>query len=129
MKELTGGAGVSAVFDGVGKRTFDASLACLATRGMLALFGQSSGVVPPFDPAVLARASLFLARPVLGHYVAARDELVSRRDAAVRGRGQRGGEGRRRRRLRAVGRGRGARDLEARKTTGIDAAAFPRTCP
>ena len=55
MKELTGGAGVSAVFDGVGKRTFDASLACLATRGMLALFGQASGMVPPFDPALLAQ--------------------------------------------------------------------------
>ena len=77
VKELTGGAGVSAVFDGVGKRTFDASLACLATRGMLVLFGQASGMVPPFDPALLARASLFLARPVLGHYVAARDELVT----------------------------------------------------
>jgi len=77
VKELTGGAGVSAVFDGVGKRTFDASLACLATRGMLVLFGQASGMVPPFDPALLARASLFLARPVLGHYVAARDQLVT----------------------------------------------------
>ena len=65
------------MFDGVGKRTFDASLACLATRGMLVLFGQSSGVVPPVDPAVLARASLFLTRPVLGHYVAAREELVT----------------------------------------------------
>ena len=81
VKELTGGAGVNAVFDGVGKRTFEASLACLATRGMLALFGQASGMVPPFDPALLARASLFLARPVLGHYVAARDELVT---AAIR---------------------------------------------
>ena len=77
MKELTGGAGVSAVFDGVGKRTFEASLDCLATRGMLVLFGQASGVVPPFDPALLARASLFLTRPMLGHYVAARDELVA----------------------------------------------------
>ena len=55
VKELTGGAGVKAVFDGVGKRTFDASLACLATRGMLALFGQASGVVPPIDPGLLAQ--------------------------------------------------------------------------
>ncbi len=77
VKELTGGVGVNAVFDGVGKRTFEASLACLATRGMLVLFGQASGMVPPFDPALLARASLFLARPVLGHYIAARAELVT----------------------------------------------------
>src|SRR5215831_9514054 len=59
VKELTGGAGVTAVFDGVGKRTFDASLACLATRGMMVLFGGASGPVPPVDPAVLAKGSLF----------------------------------------------------------------------
>jgi NADPH2:quinone reductase len=76
VKELTGGAGVAAVFDGVGKRTFDASLACLATRGMVVLFGQSSGVVPPVDPSALARASLFLTRPSFFHYVGAREELV-----------------------------------------------------
>lgn len=76
VKDITGGAGVRAVFDGVGKSTFDASLACLATRGMLALFGQSSGPVAPIDPSLLAKASLFLSRPVLGHYVATRDELV-----------------------------------------------------
>ena len=76
VKEITGGAGVRVVFDGVGKSTFDASLACLATRGMLALFGQSSGVVASIDPALLAKASLFLTRPVLGHYVATREELV-----------------------------------------------------
>jgi NADPH2:quinone reductase len=76
VKELTGGAGVTAVFDGVGKRTFDASLACLATRGMVVLFGQSSGVVPPVDPSALARASLFLTRPSFFHYVGTRDELV-----------------------------------------------------
>jgi len=77
VKELTGGAGVAAVFDGVGKRTFDASLACLAMRGMLVLFGQSSGVVPPVDPSALARASLFLTRPSFFHYVGAREELVT----------------------------------------------------
>ena len=76
VKDITGGAGVRAVFDGVGKTTFDASLACLATRGILALFGQSSGSVAPVDPSLLAKASLFLSRPVLGHYVATRDELV-----------------------------------------------------
>jgi len=77
VKELTGGVGVNAVFDGVGKKTFDASLACLATRGLLALFGQSSGVVPPVDPATLAKGSLFLTRPALFQYVATRDELLT----------------------------------------------------
>ena len=77
VKELTGGAGVAAVFDGVGKRTFDASLACLATRGMLVLFGQSSGVVPPVEPSALARASLFLTRPSFFHYIGTREELVT----------------------------------------------------
>jgi NADPH:quinone reductase len=76
VKDITDGAGVRAVFDGVGKSTFDASLACLATRGMLALFGQSSGPVAPVDPSLLAKASLFLSRPVLGHYVATREELM-----------------------------------------------------
>jgi len=77
VKELTGGAGVTAVFDGVGKRTFDASLACLAMRGMMVLFGQSSGVVPPVDPSALARASLFLTRPSFFHYLGSREELVT----------------------------------------------------
>jgi NADPH2:quinone reductase len=77
VKEMTDGAGVAAVFDGVGKRTFDASLACLAMRGMLVLFGQSSGVVPPVDPSALARASLFLTRPSFFHYVGAREELLT----------------------------------------------------
>jgi len=80
VKELTGGAGVTAVFDGVGKRTFDASLACLALRGMLVLFGQASGVVPPVEPSALARGSLFFTRPSFFHYIGTRDELVSSAD-------------------------------------------------
>jgi NADPH2:quinone reductase len=77
VKELTGGAGVRAVFDSIGQATFDASLACLAPRGMMVLFGQSSGVVPPFELSRLAAGgSLFLTRPSLGHYVATRDELA-----------------------------------------------------
>jgi NADPH2:quinone reductase len=77
VKELTGGAGVRAVFDSVGKDTFSGSLACLAPRGMLVLFGQSSGVVPPLDLSRLAAGgSLFVTRPALNHYVATRDELV-----------------------------------------------------
>ena len=76
---LTGGRGVQAVYDSVGRTTFDGSLACLAPRGMLVLFGQSSGPVPPFDPARLAAGgSLFLTRPSLFHYIAARAELLER---------------------------------------------------
>jgi NADPH2:quinone reductase len=78
-RRMTGGRGVDVVYDSVGKTTFDKSLASLAPRGMLALFGQSSGAVGPLDPQVLnARGSLFLTRPSLGHYVATRDELVAR---------------------------------------------------
>ena len=77
VKELTGGAGVRAVFDSVGKDTFSGSLDCLAPRGMLVLFGQSSGVVPPLDLSRLAAGgSLFLTRPSMAHYLATRDELV-----------------------------------------------------
>lgn len=77
VKELTGGSGVRAAFDSIGKSTFTASLECVGRRGMLVLFGQSSGVVPPIDPTVLsARGSLFLTRPSLMHYIGTRDELV-----------------------------------------------------
>jgi NADPH2:quinone reductase len=78
VKELTGGAGVAWAFDSVGKATFMASLDSVRPRGMLVLFGQSSGVVPPFEPSALAaRGSLFFTRPTLHHYVAAREELVA----------------------------------------------------
>jgi NADPH2:quinone reductase len=78
VRALTEGRGVKAVFDSVGKATFAASLDCLAPRGLLALFGQSSGVVPPFDLGVLAaKGSLFLTRPSLWHYVATREELLA----------------------------------------------------
>lgn len=78
-KRLTGGRGVDVVYDGVGKTTFDKSLDSLRPRGMMVLFGASSGAVPPFDPAVLnPKGSLFLTRPSLGHYVADRRELVWR---------------------------------------------------
>jgi NADPH:quinone reductase len=79
VKRLTGGRGVDVVYDSVGKDTFDKSLNCLKPRGMLALFGFSSGPVAPFDPAVLgAKGSLFLTRPGLNQYIATRDELVRR---------------------------------------------------
>ena len=79
VKRITGGGGVSVVYDSVGQSTFDKSLSCLAPRGMLVLYGQSSGVVPPFNPAILAaKGSLFLTRPVLFHYVADRESLLAR---------------------------------------------------
>jgi NADPH2:quinone reductase len=79
IKTLTKGRGVDVVYDSVGKDTFDKSLNSLRPRGMLALFGFSSGPVPPFDPAVLgAKGSLFLTRPGLNQYIATRDELVGR---------------------------------------------------
>jgi len=79
VKRLTGGRGVDVVYDSVGKTTFDKSLNCLRPRGMLVLFGQSSGPVPPFDPAVLnAKGSLFLTRPTLAHYVLTSEELAWR---------------------------------------------------
>jgi NADPH2:quinone reductase len=78
-RRLTSGRGVEVVYDGVGHATFAKSLACLAPRGLLVLFGQASGPVPPFDPAVLSqKGSLFLTRPTLLHYVATRDELLER---------------------------------------------------
>jgi NADPH2:quinone reductase len=76
VRELAGGNGVAAVYDGVGASTFDASLASLALRGTLALFGASSGPVPPFDPQRLNSAgSLFLTRPTLAHYTHTPDEF------------------------------------------------------
>lgn len=79
VKRLTEGRGVQVIYDGVGRTTFDKGLDCLARRGMMVLFGASSGPVPPFDPQILnAKGSLFLTRPSLGHYIATREELVER---------------------------------------------------
>lgn len=76
VKRITGGKGARVVYDGVGKDTYLKSLDSLAPRGLLALFGQSSGPVPPLDPQVLSqKGSLFLTRPTLGHYTATREEL------------------------------------------------------
>jgi NADPH:quinone reductase len=77
--EATGGLGVQVVYDSVGRTTWDKSLGSLARRGMLVLFGQSSGSVPPIDPQLLAKGgSLFLTRPSLFDYVADRDSLERR---------------------------------------------------
>jgi len=79
VKKLTDGRGLDVVYDSVGQTTFDKSLECLRPRGYMVLFGQSSGPVPPFDPARLAaRGSLFLTRPSLAHYTLDRAELLQR---------------------------------------------------
>jgi NADPH2:quinone reductase len=78
-KRATGGRGAQVVYDGVGKTTFDASLTALAPRGLMVLYGGSSGPVPPFELQRLAAGgSLFITRPTLGNYVAERDELLGR---------------------------------------------------
>jgi NADPH2:quinone reductase len=70
---------VDVVYDSVGRTTFDKSLDSLRPRGLMALFGQSSGPVPPVDPQILNRkGSLFLTRPTLDHHVATRGELLQR---------------------------------------------------
>jgi NADPH2:quinone reductase len=76
VREITGRRGVRVVYDGVGKDTFAGSLDCLQPRGLLVMFGQSSGVVPPFDLGVLsAKGSLYLTRPTLGTYAATPEAL------------------------------------------------------
>jgi NADPH2:quinone reductase len=82
VRRLTEGRGVDVVYDSVGRDTFEKSLNCLRPRGYLVLFGFSSGLVPPFDPAVLGtKGSLFLTRPGLNQYIATRDELLMRAKA------------------------------------------------
>ena len=118
-KRLTGGKGVDVVYDSVGKTTFEKGLNLLRPRGMMVLYGGSSGAVPPFDPIVLTqKGSLFLTRPSLGNYIATKEELASRSGAVFA--------------MIAAGRlklriehkypladvQRAHRDLEGRKTTG-----------
>jgi NADPH2:quinone reductase len=81
-KRLTGGKGVDVVYDSVGKTTFDKGLNILRPRGMMVLFGGSSGAVPPFDLVALSqKGSLYVTRPTLAHYIATREELVARSGA------------------------------------------------
>ncbi len=118
-KKMTGGKGVDVVYDSVGKTTFEKGLNVLRPRGMMALFGGSSGAVSPFDPMVLAqKGSLYVTRPTLVAYISTRDELVARSAAVFA--------------MIAAGKlklriehiypltevQRAHRDLEARKTTG-----------
>jgi NADPH2:quinone reductase len=83
-KRFTGGKGVDVVYDSVGKTTFDQGLNLLRPRGMMVLYGGSSGAVPPFDPIQLTqKGSLFLARPSLPHYIATRQKLEQRAGAVL----------------------------------------------
>jgi NADPH2:quinone reductase len=81
-KRLTNGKGVDVVYDGVGKATFEKSMNVLRPRGMLVLYGASSGPVPPVDPSTLAqKGSLYMARTTLAHFTATREELLARSGA------------------------------------------------
>ena len=77
VKELTGGEGLPVVYDSIGRDTFHKSLSCLRVRGMLVLFGQSSGAVEPIDPNILQRGSYMLTRPTLGSFIAKPAELAA----------------------------------------------------
>ena len=119
VKRITGGAGVAVVYDSVGQSTFEGSLKCLRPRGLLALYGQSSGPVPPFDLSRLpAMGSLYITRPTLVSYTLTRQELLERANdvfgmmlsGALRVRP--GGE------YRLADAERAHRDLESRATTG-----------
>jgi NADPH:quinone reductase len=82
VQRLTGGKGVDVVYDGVGKATFEKNLNVLRPRGMLVLYGMSSGPVPPVDPAKLSdKGSLYMARTTLAHFTATREELLARTSA------------------------------------------------
>jgi len=118
-KRLTGATGVDVVYDSVGKTTFDKGLNILRPRGMMVLFGGSSGAVPPFDPIVLSqKGSLYVTRPTVAHYIATREELLARSGALF------GMMAAGKLKLRIehmyplAGAQRAHRDLEGRKTTG-----------
>ena len=118
-RSLTGGQGVDVVYDGVGKTTFDKGLNVLRPRGMMVLFGGSSGAVPPFDLMQLSqKGSLYVTRPTLFQYIATTEELRARSSAVF----QMIAEGRLKLRVEHIyplaGAATAHRDLEARKTTG-----------
>jgi NADPH:quinone reductase len=118
-KRLTNGKGVDVVYDSVGKTTFDKGLNVLRTRGMMVLFGGSSGAVPPFDLIALSqKGSLYVTRPSLTNYIATREELVAR-SSAVFGMIAAGKLKLRSEHTYPLAEAQRAhRDLEARKTTG-----------
>ncbi len=118
-KRLTGGKGVDVVYDSVGKTTFEKGLNILRPRGMMVLFGGSSGAVPPFDLVALSqKGSLYVTRPTLVNYIARRDELVAR-SGAVFGMLESGKLKLRIEHIYPLAEAQRAhRDLEGRKTTG-----------
>jgi NADPH2:quinone reductase len=119
VKELTGGKGVPVVYDSVGKDTFQGSLDCLSMFGMFVSFGNASGPVPSFEPAILAaKGSLFFTRPTLMNYTAKREDLVASANELfeVVGSGKVKIEIEQRYALKDVVQAH--RDLEARKTAG-----------
>jgi NADPH2:quinone reductase len=119
VKQLTGGDGVAVVYDGVGGATFDASLASLRPRGLLVVYGTSSGPTPPLEiPRLNSGGSLYVTRPTVVHYTATREELRARTDelfgwvASGQLRVSIGG------RFPLADAARAHRDLESRRTTG-----------
>jgi len=118
VKKFTGGEGLPVVYDSVGKTTFEDSLKCLRSRGLMALYGASSGAVPPMDPIRLMAGSLYLTRPTLKDYVSPRAEL-ERRAADVFGWVASGKlKVRVGHKYKLEDAAQAHRDLEARKTTG-----------
>jgi NADPH2:quinone reductase len=119
VRTLTGGRGVPVVYDSVGRDTFEASLDCLAPRGLMVSFGNASGPVPPVSPLALAsRGSLYLTRPTLAAYTARREELLASSAAlfeVVRAGTVRVAVSRR---YRLADAEQAHRDLEGRRTTG-----------
>ena len=118
-KRLTRGAGVQVVYDSVGQSTFLGGLDCLAPRGMMVLYGQSSGPVDPFNPQLLnQKGSLFLTRPTLVHYVSTRAELVERANAVLGWVKEDTLEVRIEREFSLAAAAEAHRELESRRTTG-----------
>jgi NADPH:quinone reductase len=118
-KRLTGGAGVQVVYDSVGRTTFAKGLDCLAPRGMMVLYGQSSGPVEPFDPQILnQKGSLFLTRPTLVHYVSTRPELLQRASEVLDWASKGSLKVRVGREFPLAGAAEAHRELEGRRTTG-----------
>ncbi len=118
-RRITGGEGVHAVYDSVGKSTFDKSLDCLRPRGYMVLFGASSGPVPPFDIQTLNRkGGLFLTRPSLWQYTATREELLWRAESVLSWIGNNTLEVRIGGTYPLSDAAQAHRDLEGRKTTG-----------
>jgi len=117
-KRLTGGKGLDVVYDSVGKTTFEKGLNVLRPRGMMVLFGGSSGPVPPLDPIRLAKGSLYLTRPTLVQYTVTTEELRARASAVF----QMIAEGKLKLRIEHIyplaDAQRAHRELEGRKTTG-----------